>query len=49
MPRPQTPAFHEYDDLLQTMFNDIATGAPVKSTVKATVPKVDAALKKYAG
>jgi hypothetical protein len=46
-PRPQTPAFREYDQLMVTMLNDIAKGAPVADTVGATVPKVDAALAKY--
>jgi len=47
-PRPQTPAFREYDQLIVTMFNDIAKGAPVERMVRATVTKVDEALKKYA-
>lgn len=46
-PRPATPAFREYDQLIVTMFGDIAKGAPVADIVKATVPKVDAALQKY--
>jgi fructooligosaccharide transport system substrate-binding protein len=47
-PRPQTPAFREYDQLLVAMLNDIAKGAPVDDMVRGTVPKIDAALAKYA-
>jgi ABC-type glycerol-3-phosphate transport system substrate-binding protein len=46
-PRPQTPGFREYDQLVVTMFNDLAKGAPVDKTVRATVTKIDEVLKKY--
>jgi maltose-binding protein MalE len=46
-PRPQTPAFREYDQLVVTMHDDLSKGAPVAETVRATVPKIDAVLAKY--
>ncbi len=47
VPRPQTPAYSEYENFMFLMLKDIILGADVKTTVADTVKKVDEVLKKY--
>ncbi|MEW6226561.1 MAG: extracellular solute-binding protein [Bacillota bacterium] len=46
-PRPQTPAFREYNEILGKAFADIAKGAPVKKTLDDAVRQIDRQLARY--
>lgn len=47
VPRPKTPGFREYEDILRQAFRDIQTGAPVQETLSAAARKIDRELAKY--
>jgi fructooligosaccharide transport system substrate-binding protein len=47
IPRPATPGFREYEDILRQAFRDIQTGAPVQETLSAAAQKIDRELAKY--
>ncbi len=47
VPRPQTPAYSEYENFMFQMLKDIILGADVKAAVADTVKKVNEVLKKY--
>ena len=49
VPRPATPGFREYEDILRTALRDITTGADVKATLTAAAQKIDRELEKYKG
>lgn len=47
VPRPATPGFREYEDILRVALRDITTGAEVKATLTAAAQKIDRELQKY--
>ncbi len=47
VPRPATPGFREYEDVLRVALRDITTGADVKATLGAAAQKIDRELQKY--
>lgn len=47
LPRPATPGFREYEDILRVALRDITTGADVKATLSAAAQKIDRELQKY--
>ncbi len=47
VPRPATPGFREYEDILRVALRDITTGAQVKATLAAAAQKIDRELQKY--
>ncbi len=47
VPRPATPGFREYEDVLRVALRDITTGADVEATLKAAALKIDRELQKY--
>ncbi len=47
VPRPATPGFREYEDILRVALRDITTGADVKTTLAAAAQKIDRELQKY--
>lgn len=49
LPRPATPGFREYEDVLRVALRDIQTGADVKGTLTAAAQKIDREIAKYRG
>jgi fructooligosaccharide transport system substrate-binding protein len=47
VPRPATPGFREYEDLVRVALRDIQTGADVKTTLTAAAQKIDREMQKY--
>jgi fructooligosaccharide transport system substrate-binding protein len=47
LPRPATPGFREYEDVLRVALRDIQTGADVKATLTAAAQKIDREIAKY--
>lgn len=47
VPRPATPGFREYEDILRTALRDITTGADVAKTLSAAAQRIDRELEKY--
>lgn len=47
VPRPSTPGFREYEDLVRVALRDIQTGADVKATLTAAAQKIDREMQKY--
>jgi multiple sugar transport system substrate-binding protein len=47
IPRPATPGFREYEDLVRVALRDIQTGADVKTTLTAAAQKIDREMQKY--
>lgn len=47
VPRPKTPGFREYEDILKTTFRDIQSGAPTADAMKKAVSEIDVQLQKY--
>lgn len=47
VPRPSTPGFREYEDLLRTALQDIQTGAPMAETLRNAARTMDRAFRKY--
>jgi fructooligosaccharide transport system substrate-binding protein len=47
VPRPRTPAYREYEDLLRQAWANIRQGADAAKEMNAAVQKIDAALKRY--
>ncbi|MCX7630983.1 MAG: sugar ABC transporter substrate-binding protein [Geminicoccaceae bacterium] len=47
VPRPATPGFREYEDILRTALRDITTGADVAKTLTAAAQRIDRELEKY--
>jgi multiple sugar transport system substrate-binding protein len=47
VPRPFTPGFREYENILQQALRDIQLGADVKSTLESAVTRIDRELLKY--
>lgn len=48
IPRPVTPGFNEYQDILTQAFDNIRTGQSPKAALDAAAAKVDRAMAKYA-
>jgi multiple sugar transport system substrate-binding protein len=49
VPRPATPGFREYEDILRVALRDIQTGANVQATLTAAAQKIDREIAKYKG
>lgn len=49
VPRPSTPGFREYEDLLRIALQDIQTGAPVSATLSNAARTMDREFRKYRG
>ncbi|MGI4810453.1 MAG: ABC transporter substrate-binding protein [Janthinobacterium lividum] len=49
VPRPATPGWREYEDLLRQTLRDMQTGGDVKTMLTETAAKIDRALVKYKG
>jgi ABC-type glycerol-3-phosphate transport system substrate-binding protein len=47
VPRPLTPGFREYENILQQALRDIQLGADVKRTLQAAAARIDRELAKY--
>lgn len=47
VPRPSTPGFREYEDLLRIALQDIQTGAPVADTLRNAARAMDREFRKY--
>ena len=47
IPRPATPGFREYEDLLRQTLRDMQTGGDVRAMLTETAGKIDRALAKY--
>lgn len=47
VPRPRTPGYREYEDLLRVAFQDIQTGADVQTTLAAAASNIDREMQKY--
>ncbi len=47
VPRPRTPGFREYEDILMTTFRDIQSGTPTADAMTKAVAAIDAQLQKY--
>ena len=47
VPRPATPGWREYEDLLRQSLRDMQTGGDVKAMLTETAAKIDRALAKY--
>lgn len=47
VPRPKTPGFREYEDILKTTFRDIQSGSQTAEAMKKAVAEIDAQLQKY--
>lgn len=47
VPRPKTPGFREYEDILNTTFRDIQSGTPTAEAMKKAVAEIDPQLQKY--
>jgi fructooligosaccharide transport system substrate-binding protein len=49
VPRPATPGFREYEDVLRVALRDIQTGADVSRTLTAAAQRIDREIAKYKG
>lgn len=49
IPRPATPGWREYEDLLRQTLRDMQTGGDTKTMLTDTAAKIDRALVKYKG
>jgi ABC-type glycerol-3-phosphate transport system substrate-binding protein len=49
IPRPATPGFREYEDILRVALRDIQSGAGVQSILTAAAQKIDREVAKYKG
>ena len=49
IPRPATPGFREYEDIVRVALRDIQAGADVKSILSAAAQKIDREVAKYKG
>jgi multiple sugar transport system substrate-binding protein len=47
VPRPRTPAYREYEDLLRQAFANIRQGADAAKEMNAAVEKINAQLRRY--
>lgn len=47
VPRPKTPGFREYEDILKSRFDDIQAGAETATAMKQAVSEIDTQLQKY--
>ena len=47
VPRPATPGWREYEDLLRQTLRDMQSGGDVKAMLTETAAKIDRALAKY--
>ena len=47
VPRPITPAYSEYESLINAMLSDISNGADPTEAIKSCVEKTDSIMKKY--
>lgn len=47
VPRPVTPAYSEYESLINTMLSDISNGAEPKGAIQNCVDKINSIMKKY--
>jgi multiple sugar transport system substrate-binding protein len=47
VPRPSTPGYREYEEILRLALRDIQTGSDPKSTLTAAAQKTDRELQKY--
>lgn len=47
VPRPATPGFREYEDLVRVALRDIQTGADVKGALTAAAQRIDREMQKY--
>jgi fructooligosaccharide transport system substrate-binding protein len=47
VPRPKTPGWREYEDILRVAIRDMQTGAEVKSTLSGAAQRIDRELAKY--
>lgn len=49
MPRPATPGFREYEDIVRVALRDIQSGANVQQTLTAAAQRIDREIAKYKG
>ncbi len=49
LPRPATPGFREYEDVLRVTLRDIQTGGNVQQALAAAAQKIDREIAKYKG
>jgi fructooligosaccharide transport system substrate-binding protein len=49
VPRPATPGFREYEDVLRVALRDIQTGANVQQALTAAATRIDREIAKYKG
>lgn len=47
VPRPVTPGYTEYENIVGTAMEDIANGADVRETLESAVDQIETAFKKY--
>jgi len=47
IPRPATPGFREYEDIVRVALRDIQTGAEPKATLAAAAQRIDREMQKY--
>lgn len=47
VPRPVTPGFLEYEQILQNAFSDIRTGTPVEEALNTAVSRIESEMNKY--
>jgi multiple sugar transport system substrate-binding protein len=47
VPRPKTPGWREYEDILRLAIRDIQTGADVKASLSGAAQRIDRELTKY--
>ena len=48
-PRPATPGFREYEDVLRVALRDIQTGANVQQALTQAATRIDREIAKYKG
>jgi len=49
IPRPATPGFREYEDIVRVSLRDIQAGSPVQPSLTAAAQKIDREIAKYKG
>jgi multiple sugar transport system substrate-binding protein len=49
LPRPATPGFREYEDVLRVALRDIQSGGNVQQALSAAAQKIDREIAKYKG
>jgi ABC-type glycerol-3-phosphate transport system substrate-binding protein len=49
VPRPATPGFREYEDVVRVTLRDLQTGGNVQATLTAAAQKIDREIAKYKG